>query len=287
MIVKPIVLKDINWRLIMLSVIVLALFITSQIISSGYILFPYIELSFISPAWKVPTEIMDVVKIDNYLWTHGPFNNPEVTQSYLDESFVKWFMFWLTASPLRMIIHSLIIISVILAIGTVVNVIRKQRRLGGTTGYLVFYISITIVWFVYAPQYRYLLPFFLPLVVLLISRFLNTHFILRAMNSAVWLLIVLVVIRLSGYFDVGGLTKNNALATMYPFKREYIVSPAPIWENKNFKSEDGINITSETYAWDCPVPCISERYTEYMYEKTGFTPKRMGESIREGFYSQK
>lgn len=238
--------------------------IVSNVILSGYILFPvqFTELSFID--WTVPkTFCQDIIKsIKNFAYT-----GESSDISFVSNNFYSLFSFWIKRQPdfIKYFYLSFIFLWIF---EFVVFILMFLKKTFTNFNPLIFIYSIcslgTIFWFFNAPDYRFSFVYLSSIFVIgatLLAQYvkINSKF-LRYLVTIVILALFKLEITLN---DI-----KNAFSTTLPSTN--IV---------NYEIKDGINVTlpSEDQCYDTPIPCTP--HSEYIKGKILLDTS----NIRKGF----
>lgn len=246
-------------------------FITRNIITTGYVIFPSTTPDIVHVDWKYDAEstLLEKKYISAYARMPVDFSEEEIYE-VLDMSATEWMpRWWGNRSAADKTILILLLVSFMIAILK----LRKIRSYGSlfTTGILTLLAGI-VFWYLQAPDPRFGFGFIMPFIGISASLLLShSNKILNGQKFMLSLVIAasLVIASYTGYRFV------------YFFSPKQLLTPAGI-ENAGYSSFDceGINFIIPDDDKDCgslPVPCVSDSCKNFM-------PR--GEKITDGFRSR-
>ncbi len=281
----PIILLFLNFKKLkikisgLLSLIVLLLFVSKNIILTGYPLFPSLYLkNYIPLDYSLPTEI-------HHFW-FNPAKLYDVTVSSVEfhqlnnfHIFTKWLFY----SNLDSLFNSLTIsLSLIIPI----FLWLYKYKLSYWVLYFAMIVQLLLL-FLSSPQYRFILHF-----VLLFGLLLFSHFIKNEKTILFFLYASLIPIAFTLFCPIQSST-SIAFANQ-PLELENIIFPC---KNSNVSSAhihskvgnlSYYTPNKKTYIWvtgNGDLPCVNTKQLEYLKKKLGYIPQQRTTNVKEGFYS--
>ena len=260
----------------LVSLVILIPFLVSNVILSGYLVFPFPALDLFSFDWKIPYEQADRVRRSIQCFAIDP------TKGYIDWSIgdmstLEWIRFWLTHGGQHPI-YRWLIYSFVPA--TIFFFLCFKRKLGICLNILVIQIILLlglIFWFFSAPALRFGRGWLWAYIILAWGSLLylilkEARFELVRYASRVLLILVSVVlINLL-------LIRWDSFAILFggPSNFMFTVRPLPKVKMRVVKIHDGflLNVPPKELAWDAELP--SAPHSKHALQMRGKT-------LKEGF----
>ncbi|MDW5290012.1 hypothetical protein R6X41_14410 [Formosa sp. PL04] len=262
--------------------ITFVLFISKNIIISGYPLYPIQQFGSIDLDWKVPSNIIEFYKTETYL---EGMNNTNITFNNFSEKF----KFWLFLPKLDGLFNKMYLILII----TFPLIIYKLKN---KTPLLIIYL-LAILQFIplwhTSPQYRFFFVFIAFLAIQELS------FILKNKNLKVYLVVFASIITAIPVFisiNLNSFTSNHFAMTLDTFKLKNIFTPEKNTKTlTDFTKEtiDGFEFYSpneDIYFWitgDGNLPCVNKKQIEYFHKYYKYIPELRSKKLNDGFRSKK
>jgi len=250
-----------NWKIFMFFAFTLgAIYIFKGIWLGGCPLVPYTGFR-IPVSWVIPEGLAPIPSGDSYNY-----------QSFFSKGWVNVILFFL-------IVIVLLIYSVLF--------FRKKEQLPVS---LFIIAQLSLVFLTYTQVRFMLLALFYPAAYLLSK----IKFTPRMLFAIICISLSIAVILMSINLDVGRLSRHSEIIKTDVFRMQNILMPKGITNRPDLTFEklpcrnfEFYNPSDTSYfkylTGDGPLPCVSTKYLQYMYDKTGCLPALIGEEPGEGF----
>ena len=276
-------LKEKLFPVASIGVLVLILFISKNIILTGYPLFPLLSFRMSELDYTVPTIIMDFFFSKSMLHSFYIDGSSFANASFLD--LARQYFLYNGLSGYIGIVSILMIL-----IAPVLIFIQKSPKLW--TIYFAF-IALSILLFFSSAQYRFYVYFTLFFLLVVLSTLVSKpKWILRLCGISMLVVTVLILIPIS----FGSLTTNNLLVQNNTLHLENIVIPEPNskW-NPEFRGSSVGNMIYQTpvddsFFWvtgNGKLPCVNEKQIQYFEHGFFYIPQQRSKDLKDGFYAQK
>ena len=250
-------------RVIILSVSIVFLLLSKNLITTGNFMFPFDIYTPEWVEWRVDSNILDegktIIKNSPLVTNYSEFLNDFSVAQKIDS--------WFNYKGYRGIANKLWLFGILLL--GVIAIIDKSR-----SSFLVFAIAVihfAILW-VFAPNYRFALAIILLIYYLLfyffigsrIKKYTNIILPIGLLSSIIWLTPLI--------HPIQRLSSNQIITTCYPLKVQYFLMPSKpfvsdTYEKKLFNGEEVFVPPSYHYAWDGPLPCVMRNHYEKYAKK--------------------
>lgn len=221
-------------------------FIFKNYIQTGYPLFPYTFLDFLSPDWKLPSSLMERFKTFNYL------SNKFIYQGIPDYAWYDSSFDWLNSWFFKMALYDRALI-ILFFISLPLFLVRKNWQNSSFRKIAIFLISvlpILIAWFCLSPDPRFIYAYFFFDAFLLIA-FTITPIISDFMLNSIYKLLLTAI---SIFFIFKILSFNGpyvkALNATKPIHSKVLIG------NKFFNIPQKTIDEDPGKCADIPIPCI-------------------------------
>ncbi len=283
--------KDTNKskQLLILAVAIVFIHITKNIYQTAYPLYPYKIISF-NFDWKTPESILNFFTDGVKTWAYSDKYKPTDIQQIkeTDQWQVAKNLLFRTGS--KGLINKVILLSFLLSNVLVAYCYFKKKLEQKIIAMHTVTCLSLIIWFVFAPQYRFALPmliYFLAFIISLIYKeILSLKFKINLWYFHVLFLLVFFAISLTG-IKVNGNQTSSQIGTFNKIDAQQILVPKPEY---SFKM-DTIMVNGQTYfhaqgnryCWNSPLPCMSKGYEKIIFENYHYRISLRGKNINEGF----
>ncbi len=277
-------------RLFILLFLMLATQIFKNIYQTSYPLYPYKILS-INTDWKTPETIVSYFTNGVKTWSYSDKFKPNDVAEIKNISALQLFESLLFRSGTKGLINKVIFASFIISV-LLVCYLWFKNKIGKQTIIVQVVIGLSlIIWFVFAPQYRFAIPmliFYLAFIIYLIYyHLLRTFFKLNLYFIHILIILMLFVPTIIG-LNISGNETSKQIGQFEKIKREQIISPMPKY---SFAKMDTIfinntpyyHVNGNIYCWNSPLPCMSKGYEKIIFENFKYRISLRGNSIGEGF----
>lgn len=260
-------------------------FVTKNIIISGYPFYPLsMGNNFIEVDWKLNNSIQNLYyKLTSmYGWQMDnwkEFNNLNSTEK---------FWTWLNLPKLNGAFNKLIVLTLILF-----PILYHKRK--NTYLLYAFFLIQFIVFYSTSPQYRFFLPVFICMLLLIGVDFFDRK--IKLIKSIIYLnLCFLLVVGIFGV-TLKSITNNNIMKEKVAFEMSQIITPKPNtqFDKLEYSKHDLKNLkyyspTNESlFFWqtsDGPLPCANQKMIEYFSKNFNHIPQLRFNKIEDGFLSE-
>jgi len=277
-------------RLFILLFLMLATQISKNIYQTSYPLYPYKILS-INTDWKTPETIVSYFTNGVKTWSYSNKFKPNDVAEIKNISALQLFENLLLRSGTKGLINKIIFASFIISV-LLVCYLWFKNKIGKQTIIIQVVIGFSlIIWFVFAPQYRFAIPmliFYLAFIIYLIYyHLLRTFFKLNLYFIHILIILMLFVPTIIG-LNISGNETSKQIGQFEKLKREQLIYPMPKY---SFAKMDSIiinntpyyHVNGNIYCWNSPLPCMSKGYEKIIFENFKYRISLRGNSIGEGF----
>jgi len=276
-------------QILILAVAIVFIHITKNIYQTAYPLYPYKIISF-NFDWKTPESILNFFTDGVKTWAYSDkFKPTDIEQ-------IKETNQWQVAKNLlfrtgsKGLINKVILLSFLLSNALMAYFYFKKKLEQKIIAMHVITCLSLIIWFVFAPQYRFALPMLIYFLAFIISLFykeiLSQKFKINLWYFHVFLLSVFFTMSLTG-IKVNGNQTSSQIGTFNKIDAQQIWVPKPEY---SFKM-DTIIVNGQTYfhaqgnryCWNSPLPCMSKGYEKIIFENYHYRISLREININEGF----
>ena len=277
-------------RLFLLLFLILATQISKNIYQTSYPLYPYKILS-INNDWKTPETIVSYFTNGVKTWSYSDKFKPKDVEKIKDISVFQLLENLLFRSGTKGLINKLIFVAFIISI-SLVSYLCYKNKIGIQTLIIQIVIGLSlIIWFVFAPQYRFAMPmliYYLAFIIYLIYYHLFRNlFKLNLYFLHILIILMLFVPTILG-LNISGNETSKQIGQFEKLKSEQIIFPMPKY---SFAKMDTIfinntpyyHVNGNIYCWNSPLPCMSKGYEKIIFENFKYRISLRGNSLGEGF----
>ena len=275
-------LKNDLFNYTLLCVVVLSLFLSKNIIISGYLLFPIDAIDFFNFDWKQPKSLVEFYNYGTYL---SGFDNQDVSQLTL----VERFWFWLTISKLHGIFNKLFVVLLIIYPWFIY---KSKNKFALSVLYTLAVLQLIILWNS-SPQYRYFFVFIIFLSLQIIVSLLKNKSIL---NYFITLFILLSAIPVFFEINLNALTKNPFAMKLSTFNSKNIFIPEgkskinTQFTKTNINNFEFYSPSDDVYFWatgNGNLPCVNKQQINFIKNSYNVVPQLRTGNLKDGFKSIK
>ena len=276
-------LKSNLFSVVSIGTLVLILFVSKNVILSGYPLFPLLNFRMGELDYTVPTIIMDFFFSKSMLHSFYIDSSAFVNADLVD--LVKHYFLYNGLSGYIGIVSVLMIL-----LAPILIFIKKTPKLW-TVYFAFIFLSILLVFG--SPQYRFYIYFTLFFMLLLVSTLIsNPKWIVRLCALSLVIVAILILIPIS----FGSLTSNTLLAQNHTLHlRSIIIPEANSKWNPEFRGSSVGNMIYQTpvddsFFWvtgNGKLPCVNEVQIQYFEHGFFYIPQQRSKELKDSFYGQK
>lgn len=277
-------------RLFILLFLMLATQISKNIYQTSYPLYPYKILS-INTDWKTPETIVSYFTNGVKTWSYSNKFKPNDVAEIKNISALQLFENLLLRSGTKGLINKIIFASFIISI-LLVCYLWFKNKIGKQTIIVQVVIGFSlIIWFIFAPQYRFAMPmliYYLAFIIYLIYYHLLRSVIKINLYFIHILIILMLFVPTIIGLNISGNETSKQIGQFEKLKREQLIYPMPKY---SFAKMDTIiinntpyyHVNGNVYCWNSPLPCMSKGYEKIIFENFKYRISLRGNSIGEGF----
>nr|WP_162179430.1 hypothetical protein [Polaribacter sp. Hel1_85] len=266
---------------ILISLLAIILFLTKNVVLTGYLLYPLDIIDVFNVDWKVPTEIVDLFKI-------GTYNAAFDYQNLENLSTLQLFKTWLTSFKFNGVINTLFIILFII-FPFLWKLKSKEKSI--FILYIIGVLHFVLAWN-FSPQYRF---FFFYMIFFSVQ--IGIWFIRKEKGILLFIYFGFVCtlipffteLKLSNYTTIKKINTKTSL-----LKIENILKPSlnsSMSLDYNARIENGFSYntpTKESYFWttgNVPLPSVNEKQVLFVKKHYKITPSLRTNRLKDGFKS--
>ena len=268
----------------------LSIHVSKNIYQTAYPLYPYKILS-VNADWKTPEALVNYFTNGVKTWSYSNKYKPIEVNEIKDISALQLISNLLFRTGSKGLINKVIFSSFLLSI-LLVSYLWFKQKINQHTIILQVVIGISlIIWFAFAPQYRFAIPmliYYLAFIMNLIySHLLRNYFKINLYLVHISTIILLFIptifgLNISGNEtskQIGQFKKLTPSQFMFP-NDKYIFAKLDtmIINNTPF-----YHVNGNTYCWNSPLPCMSKGYEKIIFENFKCRISLRGNSLSEGF----
>ena len=276
------ILKTNIFKYIVLCSTILGLFLIKNYTISGYLLYPTPIFDVLNVDWKLPKELLQLYQTGTY---QSGMNNIDV--SHL--SFFEKLSYWIKIPKLHGLFNKIYLLVLIVF---PLLLLKNKNVKPLFIIYILAILQFVIVW-LNSPQYRF---FFVFVLVLSLQIFISLFKSRKLGITLVYASLVLSAIPIFIPINLNTFTSNNFVMSLSTFKLEHIIIPEENTKTiTTFSKEniDGFEFNSpgeDVFFWSTgsgDLPCVNKQQVEYIKTYYNYIPKLRGNSLKDGFISEK
>lgn len=261
-----------------ISALSLILFVSKNLIISGYPLYPLKLFSFVNFDWKVPSEIIEVYKLGTYL---DGMSNTDTSQL----SFFEKIKIWLFLPKLDGLFNkSYVLLLLIFPI----SIWYRKNRVPYIIIYFLALAQLLILWSA-SPQYRFYFVFVAFMSIELYSQVIRTNFLKIA---SIFLLVIIATIPVFLPIDLNRFTNNKFVMQLNSFQLKNVIIPENVSKTRtNFTKTiledfEFYSPEDDIYFWTTGngnLPCVNKKQIEYFRTYYYIIPEQRSNDLADGF----
>lgn len=276
-------------QLLFLAVAIVFIHITKNIYQTAYPLYPYKIASF-NFDWKTPENILNFFTDGVKTWAYSDKFKPNDIEQIKEINQWQMLKNLLFRTGSKGLINKAILFSFLLSNILVVYFYFK-KKLEQNTIIMHFITCLSlIIWFAFAPQYRFALPmliYFLSVIISLIyTELLSSKFTINLRHIHIFLLLVFFTISITG-LNIKANETSSQIGTFNKITPQQLLIPKPQYSFKMdtifVNIQPYFHAQGNHYCWNSPLPCMSEGYEKIIFENYRYRISLRGKSLNEGF----
>ena len=268
---------------VLLGSVVLVIFITKNVIISGYALFPIEVVDLFNFDWKQPKVLMS---LSTYGTSVAAYSDPDVS---LFLNSVRRFLFWLNTPKLHGVFNKTYILLLLIYPWFIYKLKTRGALL---TIYIVALLQFVILWNS-SPQYRFFFVFIIFLSIqILVSLFKNKKILIYFVLAGIFLSAVPLFIEV----NLKAFTNNSLALKLTGFNLKNMLIPEKNSKNNTEYSKENIDgfefysPINNTFFWGTGngnLPCVNKNQINYIRKSYNYTPQLRTNMLKDGFKSLK
>ncbi|MFZ4799544.1 MAG: LIC_10190 family membrane protein [Bacteroidia bacterium] len=277
-------------KLYILLFLMLTIQVSKNIYQTSYPLYPYKILS-VNTDWKTPEAVVSYFTNGVKTWSYSNKFRPNDVNEIKDIGALQLLESLLFRSGTKGLINKVIFASFLLSI-LLVSYLWFKNKINQQTIILQAVTGISlIIWFVFAPQYRFAMPmlvYYLAFIFYLIYyHFLQKFIKINLYFVHVSIIILLFIPTIFG-LNINGNETSKQIGQFEQIKPTQLLYPMPKY---TFAKMDTIvvnntpfyHVNGNTYCWNSPLPCMSKGYEKIIFDNFKCRISLRGKSLGEGF----
>lgn len=276
-------------QLLFLAVAIVFIHITKNIYQTAYPLYPYkiVSLNF---DWKTPENILNFFTDGVKTWAYSDKFKPNDIEQIKEINQWQMLKNLLFRTGSKGLINKAILFSFLLS-NILVVYFYFNKKLEQNTIIMHFITCLSlIIWFAFAPQYRFALPmliYFLSVIISLIySELLASKFTINLRFIHIFLLLVFFTISITG-LNIKANETSSQIGTFNKITPQQLLIPKPQYSFKMdtilVNNQPYFHAQGNRYCWNSPLPCMSEGYEKIIFENYRYRISLRGKGLNEGF----
>ncbi|MEC4003859.1 hypothetical protein OX283_004260 [Flavobacterium sp. SUN052] len=266
------------------GLLILALFVTKNLIITGYPFYPTQLFSYRMYDFGVPEKLVsfyfDETKLYGFFLTKAEFHSM---------SYFQIFIKWLTINKLNSLFN---VISVLLVVISPYFIYKFYNKKAFWYLYFIMVFQLGVL-LITSPQFRFFIHFILFFGFFVMACLIkNKRFITLLLFGSSFLVMVLLFFPIK--FSL--LTKNKLIIDNSRFTANEVIFP---YQNSKLKTTfykmkiGNLNYNSpdeNAYFWtngDGKLPCVNSQQLDYFKKYFHYVPQMKSENLKDGFYSKK
>ena len=269
---------------------IFTLYISKNIFQTGFPFYPLKALSINQLDWKTPDPILDYFLNGIKSWSYSDQYKPISVENEYHKNGINELILLLNREGAKGLINKLIFFTALLALIVFVREGIRKRITVRESIIILCGLFNFIIWFLLAPQYRFILPvfvFFSSLIVFYTFRRRiiknynwNASFLLGAYSIMFFLTLIGINFSSGGPSkEIGQIDKLNLHSLIYPASQYYFDDVDSILLNNKFYYHP----TKNRYCWNVKLPCMSAGYEDVLWKSFHCKISQRGSTLKEGF----
>jgi hypothetical protein len=279
-----------NKHLIILAISIIGISLLKNVYQTGYPFYPYKIFAF-NVDWRTPESIIGFFTNGVKSWSFSNSLNPnEINQL---QNISQWDLLktLLTRPSSKGFINQIIGLTFIVSTFVVFYLFIKNK-IQKNIFILQVIISLSLIlWFLFAPQYRFALPmllYFLALIIYLINKYWIMKFVKLKLHYFHIIILLIMLIPAFWSINIKVNSTSNQIGQFNKINSKQLFIPKPQY---TFEKIDTITINGNQYfhpqdnmyCWNVSLPCLSQGYDEIIYKNYGYRISLRTNSVNDGF----
>ncbi len=277
-------------KLYILLFLLLSIHVCKNIYQTSYPLYPYKILS-VNTDWKTPEAVVNYFTNGVKTWSYSNKYKPNEVKEIKDIGTLQLITSLLFRTGTKGLINKIIFASFLFSI-LLVSYLWFKHKINKHTIILQVVIGISlIIWFAFAPQYRFAMPmlvYYLAFIIYLIyNHFIQKYFKINLFFVHVSVIIILFIPTIFG-LNLSGNETSKQIGQFEKLTPSQIVFPK---DQYSFTKMDTMlvsntafyHVNGNTYCWNSPLPCMSKGYEKIIFDNFKCRISLRGNSLSEGF----
>ncbi|SNR51800.1 LIC_10190 family membrane protein [Lutibacter flavus] len=266
----------------LLCSVVFIVFISKNIIISGYLLFPIDAIDLFNFDWKEPKPLVEFYNYGTYL---AGFDNQDVSQLTILERF--WF--WLNISKLHGLFNKLFVLLLTIYPWFIY---KSKTKSALSIIYVLAVLQLIILWNG-SPQYRFFFVFIMFFSIqVFLAIFKQKKLILFFVPGSVFLSAIPIFLEV----NLNAITKNPFAMKLSTFNSKNILIPEGISKTTTVftkENSNGFEFNSpgdDVFFWatgNGNLPCVNKQQIEFVKNSYNYVPQLRTTNLKDGFKSIK
>jgi len=269
---------------------ILTLHISKNIFQTGYPFYPIKAFSINHIDWKTPEPILDYFLHGIKSWSYSDEFKPLAVENEYQKDMYSQLLMLLGRGGTKGLINIFILGTALISLMVFIREGIRKRISVNESIMLIFGFLNFVIWLLFAPQYRFILPVFVFFISLLIYYSFNK----RIIKNNNWLSTLLIAIYSIMFFvgvfginissgstskEIGQIDKLSFERLIFPAKQYHFEDVDSILLNNNYYYHPSKN----RYCWNVDLPCMSSGYeriiSNYFHKKISHRT----ENLKDGF----
>jgi len=269
---------------------ILTLHISKNIFQTGYPFYPIKAFSINHIDWKTPEPILDYFLHGIKSWSYSDEFKPLAVENEYQKDMYSQLLMLLGRGGTKGLINIFILGTALISLIVFIREGIRKRISVNESIMLIFGFLNFVIWLLFAPQYRFILPVFVFFISLLIYYSFNK----RIIKNNNWLSTLLIAIYSIMFFvgvfginissgstskEIGQIDKLSFERLIFPAKQYHFEDVDSILLNNNYYYHPSKN----RYCWNVDLPCMSSGYeriiSNYFHKKIS----QRTENLKDGF----
>ncbi len=276
--------------LLLVILVIFTLYISKNIFQTGYPLYPIKAFSVNQLEWKTPEPLLDYFIHGIKSWSYSDEYKPFLVENEYQKDIISQLLMLLSRGGAKGLINKFIFGTVLISLILFIREgIRKTITISESI-MLIFGFLNFIIWLLFAPQYRFILPVFIFFIALLIYNAFNkqniknnnwvTNFLIGIYSIMFFIgLVGINVLSTNTSKELGQIDKLTSERLVFPSNQYYFESIDSILVNNKFYYHP----TQNRYCWNTNLPCMSSSYEKILFENFHLQIFPIGSSLKQGF----
>jgi hypothetical protein len=277
-------------KLYILLLFMFVIQISKNIYQTSYPLYPYKILS-INTDWKTPEALVNYFTNGVKTWSYSNKYKPNEVNEINGIGGLQLLESLLFRTGTKGLINKVIFTSFLLSI-ILVSYMWFKHKINQNTLILHLVTGISlIIWFAFAPQYRFAMPmliYYLAFIIYIIYYYLlRKYFKINLYFIHISVIVILFVPTIFG-LNLSGNETSKQIGQFEKLTTTQLIFPK---DKYSFTKLDTIivnnspfyHVNGNTYCWNSPLPCMSKGYEKIIFDNFKYRISLRGNSLGEGF----